>query len=104
MNAIKRSLPFSLVGPSLKSYWPLRLRDFEKAELSRFGTDLILGDFDGLAKEIKKDFLALPYPLSLVYRNSIGSWRHNRGRITKKGESKATLTNLGGVFNAKSRK
>lgn len=90
-----------LHGPQLKSYWPLRLAELARFWRTQYNTEIPLSRATEYVGHLGRALHLLPYPQARIYRQSIGLWRHNRGRMARRGESKVTPTNLGRIVGTK---
>lgn len=90
-----------LYGPQLKSHWPLRVAEVTRFWRTQYNTEIPLGKAVDYVDRLSRAFHLLPYPQTRIYRQSIGLWRHNRGKMAKRGESKVTSTNLGRIVGTK---
>lgn len=98
-----RHLSAPLWGPVLKSYWPLRLKDFNAHGTSLFSSLIPLASAGRVTNALCISNRRLALPLRAVYRMAIGEWRRNRGQQTmRKGATKEFSANLGNFAFSKS--
>lgn len=90
-----------LYGPQLKSYWPLRMTELSRFWRTQYNTEIPLSNAVRYVDRLTRALHLLPYPQSRIYRQSIGLWRHNRGKMARRGESKITSTNLGRIVGTR---
>lgn len=84
----------ALQGPSLKSYWPNKVRDIVNFGSRQVASEIPVDPVQISAHitEIVQSHHNLPVGLHHVYRENIAEWRRKRGGQTKKG----TLTKVSG--------
>lgn len=79
------TLSTNLVGPRLKSHWPVTKVDVTKTWKSQFSSIIGLPNITKFCASMLGTYNRLPYSLSQVYRVSIAEFRFNRGKNLRKG-------------------
>lgn len=89
----ERVLMESMQGPSLKSYWPNKVRDVVNFGIRPVSSEVPIDPLQASVhiNRVAQSHTNLPVGLHHVYRENIAEWRRKRGGQIKKGTSSISL-------------
>lgn len=100
-----RFLLAPLIGPELKSYWPLRKKDITEFWNNKFSYEVPLPGAMRYAEKLQRHLKALPIPHFDIYKIYQSKFRLSRGMGTsQKNTSRQTATNIGNVTGGTKKK
>lgn len=100
-----RFLLAPLIGPELKSYWPLRKKDIIEFWNNKFSYEVPLPGAMKYAEKLKRHIRILPISHFDTYKIYQSKFRTSRGMgSSQKNESRQTITKIGNVTGGTKRK